>query len=116
MLDFQRLREINWRRSAQWMHGNNHIWTLSDWFVALTGEVGEAANIVKKLNRHRDNLIGNKPGEKSPEELKEKLADELGDIQLYLDLTAAAAGVDLEEATRRVFNRKSAELGFEERL
>lgn len=78
-------------------------WSLSDWMTALTGEVGEAANIVKKMNRHRDGI-----DEKVPlEELKSMLRDECGDIYCYLSLFAKAAGFDIEEAAIEKFNEVS---------
>ena len=76
--------------------GFNHAlssWTLSDWMTATTGEVGEAANIIKKLNRVRDGIPGNKETE---QELRDALADEIADVAIYLDLLAQAAGFDLE--------------------
>jgi NTP pyrophosphatase (non-canonical NTP hydrolase) len=53
---------VNNRERCESPQGFNHQltdWSLSDWMTALTGEVGEAANIVKKLNRIRDNIAGN---------------------------------------------------------
>lgn len=83
-------------------------WSLSDWFTATLGELGEAANIAKKLNRIRDGIPGNKETE---EELRAKLARELADVFIYLDLLAQAAGVNLPEAVREAFNAKSDQLG-----
>jgi NTP pyrophosphatase (non-canonical NTP hydrolase) len=85
-----------------------HSWSLSDWFTAVTGELGEAANIAKKLNRVRDGIPGNK---QTPEQLRAMLARELADTFIYLDLLAQSAGVDLPAAVVRVFNAKSDELG-----
>jgi hypothetical protein len=67
----------------------------------------------KKLNRSRDGLGHNK---ETDEELRVKLEEEIGDTLIYLDLLAARVGVDLEEVSRRVFNRKSEEWNFPERL
>ena len=100
------------RRRCEAPDGFNHplpSWSLSDWMTALTGEVGEAANVVKKLNRVRDGIPGNKL---TPTELRAKLADELADSFIYLDLLAQAADIDLPEAIFRVFDRKSAEIGY----
>ena len=66
--------------------GFNHAlssWSLSDWMTATAGELGEAANIIKKLNRYRDGIPGNSESE---EELRSKLADELADVAIALDL------------------------------
>jgi NTP pyrophosphatase (non-canonical NTP hydrolase) len=91
--------------------GFNHMlesWSLSDWFTALTGELGEAANVAKKLNRIRDGIPGNKETES---ELRSKLARELADTFIYLDLLCQAAGVDLPAAVVQTFNAKSAQIG-----
>lgn len=64
-------------------------WTLSDWMVATMGELGEAANVLKKLNRVRDGIPGNS---ETPGMLQGMFADELADTYIYLDLMARAAG------------------------
>ena len=74
-----------------------------------------AANVIKKLNRIRDGLPGNKAGV-TEESLRTDLAKELADCQIYLDLLASAIGVDLGEATCEKFNEVSERLGFEEML
>lgn len=89
-------------------------WSLSDWCTALTGEVGEAANIIKKLNRARNDMVGNKGITK--EQLRFALAEELADIAIYLDLLAQAAGVNLGEQIIMKFNSTSIVNGFPERL
>lgn len=86
-----------------------HDWTTSDWMVAVTGELGEAANVIKKLNRVRDGIPGNS---ESPEELKIKLADELADTFIYLDLLCQSVGIVLSEAVKSKFNRTSAKIGY----
>lgn len=91
--------------------GFNHAlnsWSLSDWITALVGELGEAANVAKKLNRVRDGIPGNKETEA---ELREKFARELADTFVYLDLTAQAARIDLPAAVVAVFNAKSEQIG-----
>lgn len=93
-------------------HGFNHpleSWTLSDWMTATFGELGEAGNVVKKLNRERDGIPGN---DKSTEELRQMLADELADTYIYLDLLALAAGIDLPGAIRAKFDRTSRKIGY----
>ena len=85
-----------------------HSWSLSDWMTATLGELGEAANVAKKLNRVRDGVPGNK---QTPDELRAMLRREIADAFIYLDLMAQAAGIDLESAVRETFNAKSRELG-----
>lgn len=86
-----------------------HSWSLSDWMTATMGELGEAANIVKKLNRYRDGINGNLQTE---EQLRGMLRREIGDVFVYLDLMAQAAGFRLSDAVEEVFNRKSVEIGY----
>ena len=112
-LTFKRLRDVSWGRAKYWHIGKS--WTPSEWMTAFVGEVGEAANIIKKMNRFRDGLPGNKPGV-TPQSLHEGLAEELADCMIYLDLLAASIGVDLEEEVIKKFNKTSERLGFEERL
>lgn len=83
-------------------------WSLSDWFTATLGELGEAANVAKKLNRVRDGIPGNK---ETAEELRAKLGSELADTFIYLNLLAQAAGVNLSEAVAKTFNAKSEQIG-----
>jgi NTP pyrophosphatase (non-canonical NTP hydrolase) len=81
--------------------------------VALGGECGELQNVVKKMNRVRDGLTGNK---ESSESLKTALGDEIADVFIYLDLFARRAGFNLEDVVRKKFNATSERLGFPERL
>lgn len=107
---------INRKRSDRWHPLGINSWSLSDWYTAFMGEAGEAGNVIKKMNRMRDNLTGNRPGYKTHEELTAKLAEELADAFIYLDLVAQAADIDLEEAVRLKFNKVSIENDFPERL
>ena len=84
-------------------------WSLSDWITATLGELGEAANVAKKLNRVRDGIPGNKETEA---ELKEKFARELADTFIYLSLTAQRAGIRLSEVVPQVFDAKSVQIGY----
>lgn len=102
------------RKRCEAKNGFNHSlnsWSASDWMIAVLGELGEAANIQKKLNRVRDGIPGNK---ETVGQLKEKLSNELADAYIYLDLFCQSQGIDLELAVNRVFNTKSQELGYVE--
>lgn len=95
-------------------NGFNHKlsdWSLSDWITAVTGELGEAANIVKKLNRVRDNIPGNT---ETPKELRAKLAEELADVYVYLDLMFQAAEFDMMGCVERKFALTSQKIGYVE--
>ncbi len=76
-------------------------WCLAQWCNAVTGELGEAANIIKKIER----------GDMSLEEAREDLARELADVQTYLDLLAYRAGVNLGDATITKWNEVSHRIG-----
>lgn len=101
------------RRRCESPKGFNHkisSWSLSDWFTATMGELGEAANVAKKINRVRDNIPGN--GDLTADDLQLSLADEIADTFIYLDLLAQAAGIDLESAVIEKFNKTSAKIGY----
>lgn len=92
--------------------GFNHelsSWDTSDWFLAVLGELGEAANIAKKLNRVRDGIRGNKETEAA---LRVKLRGEIADAFIYLDLLSQHEGIDLGAAVRETFDAKSREIGY----
>lgn len=119
-LTITQISDVNLSRAVRWHPGGLSTWSLSDWGVALCGEVGELCNVVKKLNRVRDDLQQNALDGLSPmqrrDALMKSLADEIGDVYAYLDLVAQAAGLDLETCVRDKFNRISEREGFPERL
>jgi NTP pyrophosphatase (non-canonical NTP hydrolase) len=84
-------------------------WSLSDWMTATLGELGEAANVAKKLNRVRDGIPGNK---ETAEALRAKLGLEIADAFIYLDLLAQSQGIRLSDAVRASFDAKSAQIGY----
>ena len=104
------------RRRCESPKGFNHAlnsWSLSDWFTATLGELGEASNIAKKLNRVRDGIPGNS---ETPDTLRAALADEIADTFIYLDLLAQSQGIDLEAAVVSKFNRTSEKIGYDDKL
>ncbi len=108
------LQEFSARNRERCEHkeGFNHklsSWSLSDWTTATLGELGEAANIVKKLNRVRDDIPGNTD---SPDQLKEKLKKEIADTFIYLDLFAQAAGFDLATIVEQKWDETSEKIGY----
>lgn len=115
---FQNLAVAHKSRAERWHVGEDGVvdeWSVADWFVAMMGELGEAANVAKKLRRLKGKLKGNKPGEDQAA-LEAKLALEIADFFHYSVLLANAAGVDYWAAIRETFNAKSEEFGFPERL
>lgn len=114
-MQFKLFSDAN-RARCESPEGFNHAlssWSPSDWMVALTGEVGEAANLVKKLNRVRDGIPGNTD---TPEVLREKLAKELADTFIYLDLFCQSLGLSLEDVVVQKFQETSDKIGYPVRL
>jgi len=100
------------RRRSESPTGFNHKlgdWSLSDWMTAVVGELGEAANVAKKLNRVRDGIPGN---DKTEQQLRAMLADEIADTLIYLDLLAQSEGMDLSAIVRAKFDRTSRKIGY----
>lgn len=110
-MDMHYFSEQN-RKRCESPAGFNHqldSWSLSDWFTAVAGELGEAANVAKKLNRVRDGIPGNKL---TPDELRARLKRELGDTLVYIDLLCQSQGFTMEDAAVDAFDSKSAEIGY----
>ena len=102
------------RRRCEAVNGFNHqlgSWSLSDWMTATVGELGEAANVIKKINRVRDGVPGNS---ETPEQLRAMLAKELADASIYLDLLTQAAGFDPEVIREAKFHETSLKIGYVE--
>ena len=107
MLEFSRLQWANEQRCFEFRNRQGILchrdgvgtWTLVQWTNAMAGEVGEACNIAKKIDR------GDFDG--LPNEAKQLLAEELADVVCYADLAATRMGIDLGEAVRRKFNAVS---------
>ncbi|HXF53364.1 MAG TPA: MazG-like family protein [Hyphomicrobiaceae bacterium] len=110
-MTFEEFSAVNRARceSPQGFHHQLNRWTASDWMTALLGEMGEAANIVKKLNRSRDGIRGNNEEDAA---LRAKLRRELADTFIYLDLFCQSLGFELVDAVIETFNAKSAEIGY----
>ncbi len=104
-LKFSELREANVARLPQFKNAKGEIvhktdgsdWMLSQWSNAVCGELGEAANLIKKIER----------GDFTLEEKREELAKEFADVVTYLDILALRSGIDLGQATVDKFNEVS---------
>lgn len=105
-LSFETLREANKLRLPTFKNAKGEPahakadgsdWKLSAWSNAVLGELGEAANIIKKIER----------GDMSLEEARPALAEEFADVVTYLDLLATQAGIFLGVATYNKFNKVS---------
>jgi len=86
-LSFATLRAANILRLPQFKNsfGSVHSkpdgsdWSLSDWFAAILGELGETANYLKKIRRGDISM--------NSIDVREQLGNELADIVIYADLT-----------------------------
>lgn len=105
-LSFSDLRDANVKRCETHYHAVE-AFSLMDWLGCVTGELGEAAGVIKNLRRRQ--VEGEREDHPIPPSDLGELADELADTVIYLDLLAARAGIDLGEAIRVKFNRVSRE-------
>lgn len=114
-MTFHDVSEINLKRCERWHPGfPNDGWTGSDWSNAMAGEAGEACNVVKKLRR--DDFGKVQAAADNRADLLAKLATEIGDTFLYLDLLAQFYGLDIAQCVVDTFNRVSIREGFPERI
>ena len=106
-MDFFDLHEANKARHAEW--DKDGKLTLSYRGNELAGEVGEACNVIKKIERERLNIRGSR-------DTLEHLAEELADVIICVDLICLFEGIDLAVAVRKKFNATSEKVGLKTRL
>ena len=111
-LTFQQLRDANARRGIEWMGSPADPRDLLFTSVELAGEVGEACNIVKKLERHRAGVAGGISGP----DAHHALAEELADVVICADRVAECLGIDLGAMIVDKFNKTSKKHGLSVRL
>lgn len=123
MLDLDILQKTAATRSDRWHDTPESKWSLLEWAGAMCGEAGEAANYAKKLKRLQTQMRNlDKRGLKSPsiedqsEFYKRNTCLEAADAIVYAVSVINEAGGSVEEVVREVFNNKSAEYGFPERV
>lgn len=109
-LTFKSLRKANLLRLPQFKNRKGEPahsepdgsdWALSAWSNAVCGELGELANLIKKVER----------GDMTLDEARTSISHELADVATYLDILAYRCGVDLDEAIIRKFNIVSDRVG-----
>lgn len=81
-------------------------WSDAQWLQAVIGELGEYANLKKKIER----------GDLTMENTKGDLARELADVVTYLDILAFRLGIDLGQAVMDKFNEVSERVGSSIRI
>src|ERR1044072_1365108 len=108
-LTFDVLRQANINRLPTFKNSKGELthdatganWTPAQWLQALTGELGEYANIRKKFER----------GDIDEATFKDLAGKELAGVQTYLDIFSLRLGIDLGLVTVSKFNKKSREVG-----
>lgn len=109
-LTFNTLRKANLKRLPMFRDAKGRVchekedgsdWSPAQWLQAVVGELGEYANLRKKVER----------GDMAIEEARPMLADELADVVIYLDILASQLGVDLGHAVMTKWNRTSEKVG-----
>lgn len=109
-LTFEALRKANRARLPLFRDAKGRVchskkdgsdWSPAQWLQAVLGELGEYANLRKKVER----------GDLTIEEARPMLADELADVATYLDILAMQLDVDLGQAVASKFNRVSERVG-----
>ena len=105
--NFEALRAANADRSVEWAAGISL--SLAFRGNELAGEVGEACNVLKKLERERLGLVGSRDS-------VDHLAQELADVVICVDLIAMDLGLDLWQAVVDKFNATSEARGLATRL
>ena len=109
-LTFNTLRSANRKRLPMFKDAKGRTchskedgsdWPPALWLQAVVGELGEYANLRKKVER----------GDMTMDEARPLLADELADVVIYLDILAMQLGVNLGEAVMEKWNRTSDKVG-----
>lgn len=104
-LTFTELRIANATRCKHFRNAKGELchpggindWPIEKWMNAVLGELGEAANILKKIDR----------GDFTLDEGRAALAEEFADTVTYLDMAASRVGIDLGQSVREKFNQVS---------
>ncbi len=104
---FDELRHANKTRQKEWDQDSKI--DLAYRAMELGGECGEALNECKKLERERRGVAGSRT-------TIAKLAEELADVIICVDLIAGAENIDLWAAVREKFNSTSEKVRLKTRL
>lgn len=109
-LSFRTLRAANLQRLPQFRDAQGRLahsekdgsdWSPAEWLQATVGELGELANVLKKVRR----------GDYTLEEALPEIRKEFADVAIYLDIFSAQFGFDLGDAIRDKFNEVSDRVG-----
>lgn len=119
-MDVNDLFTTNVTRANRWHFDGIEEWSALEWAGAMAGEAGEAANAAKKLKRLETHIASINDDERhytDIESARRAVAKETADTIIYGFLLMARVGItDPAAVIREVFNAKSAEYGFPERV
>jgi NTP pyrophosphatase (non-canonical NTP hydrolase) len=104
-LTFNTLRQANIQRLPLFKDKKGRVvhnktgsdWSPATWLQAVVGELGEYANLRKKVER----------GDLTLDEARPELAKELADVIIYLDILAFQLDIDLGKAVMSKWNEVS---------
>ena len=106
-LSFSALRAANTERINNTpFYARTRQWGAAEWCLSIMGELGEAANLIKKVYR----------GDFTFEDRRKAIEDELADVIIYVDLLARRLGINLGAVVARKFNEVSERVGSPVRL
>lgn len=120
MLTFKQLEEANMARLPLFRNNLGEIahtmadgsdWSLSDWLRAVVGEVGEYANVMKKAWRGDFGPGPTEADRADIPEARQRIAEELADVDIYLSILYARHGIDREQAIIDKWNATSRKIG-----
>jgi len=119
-MDINNLFDVNVSRAQRWHPEGIEQWSALEWAGAMAGESGEAANAAKKLKRLETQIASINGEERHFRDIttaQRAVAQETADTIIYGLLLMARVGItDPAQVIREVFNRKSEEYGFPERM
>lgn len=101
---FSEFQELNARRCREHFHEltTEGTWGISDWCLAIAGEAGELCNALKKVKR----------GDRTLDEARGDLLEELADVITYCDLAISALGAQTDQVVAGKFDAVSERVGW----
>ncbi len=114
------LFDLSVKRARRWHLDGIEEWSALEWAGAMAGEAGEAANAAKKLKRLDSHIASINEADRhfvDIQSARNAIVKEVADTIIYGLLLMARVGVsDPEHIIAEVFNRKSEEYNFPERI
>lgn len=118
-LTINKLVVTNNERCARWHNTPQSEWSALEWAGAMCGEAGEAANAAKKLKRLEVGMMTINEEARHYSTLSDaqmEVAKECADTILYALLLMSRMVSNPEQVIIDVFNWKTVDYGFPERL